>query len=369
MPSNNKNRIKYIQPTIMTFIWILLFSIPLLFGDFKDEINWDYILKIWLEYALLFALFLINRLILMPFLFYKGKRITYFAAAIALVLFLFGILFFSFDNRQKRHPNKPPMERYHDMGLREQPPPHGSQPPPHDQQPPHKPIPPYANLLILSILILGFDTGLNVTIRWIQSEQKRVQIEIENTENQLVFLRNQISPHFFMNTLNNIHVLVDYNTSKAKDSIIKLSRMMGYMLYETEGKNIPFEKEIQFINSYVELMQLRYTDKVKIDLQIPETLPKVSIPPLIFISFIENAFKYGISYQNLSYVKIRFSFSENNINFEIENSVHEQKEKVANSGIGIKNTRKRLDLIYGENYSLTINNQPQLFNVKLILPL
>ena len=320
MTFKNKNRIKYIQPTIMTFIWVLLFSIPLLFGDFQDEINWEHILKIWTEYALLFGIFLINRLILVPFLFYKGKRVAYFATAFALVLFLFGVLFFSADNGQKHNPNKPPMERPNDMGLREHPTPHDL--PPHDLPPPREPIPPFANLLILSILIIGFDTALNVTIRWIQSEQKRVQIEKENTENQLVFLRNQISPHFFMNTLNNIHALVDYNTLKAKDSIIKLSHMMGYMLYETEGKNVLFEKEIQFINSYVELMQLRYTNKVKINLQIPEILPSVSIPPLLFISFIENAFKYGISYQNPSYVNIRFSFMENNMNFEIENSVH-----------------------------------------------
>ena len=231
------------------------------------------------------------------------------------------------------------------------------------------PVPPFANLLIMSVLLIGFDTGLVFSMKWMQSEQNRLKIEKESMENKMAFLQNQISPHFFMNTLNNIHALIDISSEEAQGAIIKLSEIMDYMLYESQTEKISLKKEMNFIKSYVELMKLRFTKDVDIILDIPEILPTVSIPPLLTISFLENAFKHGISYELPSFVHIKYEVVGSNLNFEISNSDHAKPEKSKNSGIGIKNSRHRLDLIYGNSYQLAINQSEQNFAITLNIPL
>ena len=370
MSQPTQHKFKYIQIAILVFIWILLFSIPMLLGDNTNGFDWQHILRVWRETAILFLVFLINHFILIPYLFFKGRRIAYFASAIVLIgMLVFGLFLFKPKKENEARPGIPPMEQsFRDDSPIQANAPH-FRPPQHNYLRPPKGIPPYANFFILSILLIGFDTGLSISMKWLELEQNRISIEKENTQNQLTFLRNQISPHFFMNTLNNIHALVDYNSEQAQDAIIKLSHMMSYMLYESEGKQIPIKKEVQFINSYIELMELRFTDKVKVDFKIPDKIPDISVPSLLFISFIENAFKYGISYQKPSNIHINIAFNENNLDFKIENSVHKKNEEKENSGLGIANTRKRLDLIYGKNYSLDILQEKESFFVHLNIPL
>ncbi|MDW7694468.1 histidine kinase [Flammeovirgaceae bacterium SG7u.111] len=382
-----KNRLAFIELVIIIFVWFLLLVVPVLFGDFQDDVNWGHILKQWKEYSLLFVAFLINHLLLLPFLFFKGKRIAYFGSAVVLIIMLFGSMYLNYEQVPKppylrrsgeriernmeRPPNERNIERERSPSERnmERERPSSERGRSKGPMPPMRgAIPPYANLLILSILIIGFDTGLSISIKWVKSEQERVELEKESTENKLAFLKNQVSPHFFMNTLNNIHALVDINSEEAKESIIKLSRLMGYLLYESQTDLIPLQKEIQFINSYVELMKLRFTDQVSVDLLMPQAESSVSIPPLLFISFIENAFKYGISYQNPSYVRIIFKLEKERLYFEIENSVHGEREKQKNSGLGIENTQKRLELIYGSGFDLKLDDAPSSFNVKLNIP-
>lgn len=233
---------------------------------------------------------------------------------------------------------------------------------------PPRQLPPLVSFIVVSVLVIGFDTGLQISVRWAQSEQLRVQAEKENVENQLVFLRNQVSPHFFMNTLNNIHALIDINTAEAKESIIKLSRLMRHLLYDSEVELIPLKKEVEFIQNYVELMQLRYSDKVRIDLQIPGQLPDTTIPPLLYTSFVENAFKHGISYQESSYITISISYEAEKLVFDIKNSNPRLQREEESSGIGIENSRKRLDLLYGNRYSLDIKDGKDEFSVNLTIP-
>ena len=357
-----KNKFTIIQTTVIVFIWILLLAVPVLFGNFPESRKWVQIFRIWKEYAFLFALFLINRFVLLPFLFFHGKRIAYFISAGTLIVVLFLVIYIKFMNQPARLPEKippvneimrPPIEQVHPMpGLNRREP----------------LIPPYANLLILSFLILGFDTGLSISIKWIQSEQSRIKLEKENTENKLAFLQNQVSPHFFMNTLNNIHALVDIDTEEAKGSIIKLSRLMDYMLYESQTSTVPLKQEIDFIRSYVELMKLRFTDDIDIVLDIPPVLPAIKTPPLLTISFIENAFKYGVSYESPSFIHIFINVDETGFSFRVRNSLHPEKVKRENSGIGIRNARNRLELLYGQNYELSINNENNTFEVNMNIP-
>lgn len=221
---------------------------------------------------------------------------------------------------------------------------------------------------MISILIIGFDTGLKISVKWAQSEQKRMRAEKDSVESQLAFLQNQVSPHFFMNTLNNIHSLIDIDTSEAKKSIIKLSKLMRHLLYDSQVELIPLKKEIAFIQNYVELMQLRFSEKVRISLYVPEQMPEKLIPPLLFTSFVENAFKHGISYQEKSFIDISFSNGSNRLSFSIRNSNPAMKKEDGPSGIGIENSRKRLDLIYGDTYTLEIDENNEAFTVNLNIP-
>lgn len=217
--------------------------------------------------------------------------------------------------------------------------------------------------------MVGFDTGLKTSMQWVKTEQERIRLEKESVENQLAFLRNQVSPHFFMNTLNNIHALVDISSEKAKDAIITLSRMMRYLLYETGKGSTPLIKEVEFIESYVNLMKLRVSDKVTIDLEVPDKLPDKSIPPLLFTSFIENTFKHGVSYLEDSYIFIRLSLEEQSLSLEVKNKKVAGNKPDKQSGIGIENSRKRLDLLYKTNYVLDIQDTGEFFIVKLNVPL
>ncbi len=218
--------------------------------------------------------------------------------------------------------------------------------------------------------MIGFDAGLSFAGKWLQAEQNKIILEKENVENKMAFLQNQVSPHFFMNTLNNIHALVDIDTEEAKEAIIRLSNMMAYMLYESQTEKISIQKEINFIKSYVELMKLRFSEEVEIKLEIPEKLPEISVPPLLTISYIENAFKHGISYESPSFIHLAYTFTDKQLGFELKNSNHAKQNNSTNSGIGLQNAQKRLDLLFKNNYSLKMSSKTDKeFTIKLNIPL
>ncbi|MCL3779411.1 hypothetical protein EMN47_03320 [Prolixibacteraceae bacterium JC049] len=344
-----------IQLLLVLLVWLLLFATPILFGNSSDRINWPHIIKIWREYSVLLMIFLINRFVLMPKLFFKEKRILYFLALGSLIILFAVIVYYLKDILQgAARPDRLPFPEFKPRPMK------GG---------PKEFIPPYANIVIMSILMIGFDSGLIFFSKWMKSEQNKLLIERESIANKMAFLKNQVSPHFFMNTLNNIHALVDIDTEEAKAAIIKLSQMMDYMLYESQSQKVSLQQEMEFISSYVELMKLRITDDVDLQLHIPDTLPQVSVPPLLTISFIENAFKYGVSYESPSFIHIHVNATYNQFFFRIENSIHIQKLLNKNSGIGIDNSRKRLELLFGSNYQLNIDTTEDIFKVNLTIPI
>jgi LytS/YehU family sensor histidine kinase len=200
-------------------------------------------------------------------------------------------------------------------------------------------------------------------------ENEKVRLEKENMATQLVLLRNQVSPHFLMNTLNNIHSLVDINSEEAKEAIIRLSKMMRYLLYETETEKTTLIREIEFLESYINLMKLRFNSKVVIILNIPQVIPDKTIPPFLFTSLIENAFKHGVSYVDESFINIDLTIADGRLLLVVKNSKTEKKLIDKFSGIGIENTRKRLELLYGKNYYLDIFDNKDFFTVNLSIPL
>jgi len=354
LPEFKLKNLHYLLPFL---VLILIFIAPVFLVEHRAGINWTHVFRIWKENSIIVLLFLFNRFFLLPKLFFHGKKIVYLLS-LSCIIFLISLIFyinFSLFMPEQISSIQPPI---HLKISRAQPP-----------HPPKGQVPPYINFFIMSILILGFDTGLIFYTKWMDAEKKKIQIEKENIENKMAFLQNQISPHFFMNTLNNIHALVDIDAEEAKKAIIMLSRLMDYLLYESKSTKIPIQKEINFIKSYIELMRLRFTKDIDIKLDLPLSLPSIKLPPLLSVSFIENAFKHGISYQKPSFVHIKLTIDKNRLYFIIKNSVHFQSVSSKNSGIGLVNVRNRLDLIYGENYNLFFHKDDSVFIVKLEIPI
>lgn len=367
----HNKKIRYSEVLLIIFVWLVILFTPILFReDIYSPVRRSVVIQLQILIPLL-ILFLINRFILVPRFLFRSKQVIYMITVLGFII-LFTAGSFYYDTRIK---NIPPAAAPQEEDQVRQPPyafpggfdSFGNLRPAQSRQP--RPIPPFANFLILSILIVGFDTGLRSNLRWIEVENEKVRLEKENVATQLVLLRNQISPHFLMNTLNNIHSLVDVNKLEAKEAIIKLSKLMRYLLYETETEKTTLVREVDFLESYINLMKLRFNEKVKITLNLPSTIPEKTIPPFLFTSLIENAFKHGISYKDESFINIDLTIGEERLLLVIENSKTDQNQIREYSGIGIDNTRKRLELLYGNNYHLDIIDNINLFTVNLSVPL
>ena len=372
----NSKKIKYAEIVLISLVWIVLLVIPVLFREDTDNSLWKSIsnqLEILIPVSILF---LINRFVFVPYFLFRG-RLAIFFISVSGTLLLFAFASYYYDtsifkpannNQEARELRKPPPRP--SSGWEQQPekPPRKERPPRSGQRQP-RPVPPFANVIVISVLLLGFDTGMRSGLRWIEAENEKIRLEKENMATQLVLLQNQISPHFFMNTLNNIHSLVDKNSVEAKEAIIKLSKMMRYLLYETGTEKTTLKKEIEFLESYINLMKLRYSAKVRISLNLPAYIPEKMIPPFLFLSLIENAFKHGISYKEESFIDIDFNLGENRLLLVIKNSKSGKPEQKEFSGIGIENTRKRLALLFGNNYHLEIIDGENLFTANLSIPI
>ena len=227
----------------------------------------------------------------------------------------------------------------------------------------------YWNIL-LGFFMTGLNMGIKLLYRSLRDEQQMEELKRQNLQAEMDYLRYQINPHFFMNTLNNIHALIDIDTEYAKSAVIELSKMMRYVLYESGSETISLKKDIQFIENYIELMRIRYDSSIDICLDYPATIPnKVAIPPLLLIVFVENAFKHGVSYNHASFIQIRIGYRDDAVTAVISNSRHENSRS-GTTGIGLENVKKRLALIYQDNYTLSIDDSdPAVYTVKLIIPI
>jgi hypothetical protein len=221
------------------------------------------------------------------------------------------------------------------------------------------------NYCITTILISGFSVGLRMTGRYQKDEKKRKELEKERLSSELTFLKHQISPHFFFNTLNNIYSLTEINTKEAQNAILQLSKLMRYLLYESEKGDTRLSSEISFMQNYIELMKLRLNDKVELKFSFPDNYTDFNFPPLLFISIIENAFKHGVSYRDPSYIHIDMIINERKIRFSSKNSIGSAAEQSEEHGIGLENLKKRLALLFPERYKLSINKTEKSFEVEM----
>jgi two-component system, LytTR family, sensor kinase len=209
-----------------------------------------------------------------------------------------------------------------------------------------------------TLLILCVSTSIEAVKKWQKDAQLRYTLEQQKISSELSFLKAQINPHFFFNTLNNIYALTMFDVEASRKALLTLSRMMRYVLYETQTEQAYLSKEIAFIQDYINLMQLRLTDKVTVTFEKPEPLKDMPVAPMLFLPFVENAFKHGISATQPSHIFISLRQHGPELEVEVRNSVFEEKVKTLeeSNGIGLVNTQRRLDLIYPGRYTLEVTN-------------
>jgi hypothetical protein len=202
------------------------------------------------------------------------------------------------------------------------------------------------------LLLMGMNLGVKLYFMSQRDLERQKIIDKKNLEQQMEYLKYQVNPHFFMNTLNNIHALVDIDPERAKTTIVELSKMMRHILYDGGKKLIPLSREVEFLNLYVQLMRLRYSNKVHINVDLPQQLPELKLPPLMLIIFVENAFKHGISDTDESFIRIELKEDGEYVTCLVENSCFPKDDTDrSGSGIGITNLKRRLDLLYPGAYS------------------
>jgi LytS/YehU family sensor histidine kinase len=228
----------------------------------------------------------------------------------------------------------------------------------------------FADNLIICILLLSAGTATGMMKKWLSEEKLRIGAEKEQLKTNLALLRHQVSPHFFMNTLNNIHSLIEIDTAKAQDAVERLSTLMRYLLYDSAQNTIELKKEIEFIHSFISLMQLRHSDEVDVKTVIPEQIPDAQIPPMLFISLIENAFKHGVCYPLKSYIYFELRIQETSLHCTVKNSKHKNtaNQHGEYSGIGLDNIKDSLMLLYEDSFRLNILDTENEFEVTLSIP-
>lgn len=367
------------ESAIYIIVWLVIFIIPVLVttsntGEFRKTIFVG-----WLRMVPFILIFFINTVWLLPELLFKGKTGMYLLSVVVISLLLVYVWEYVFPVFQdfieggqavQREPRlfpegqRPRLPRQQLPRVRQR-----LNPSNEPIRPPRGHVLSIFNQMIIAWLVVGFNTAIKITNRWFNDEQKKRELEKEHLKSELAFLQNQISPHFFMNTLNNIHAQIDIDSKEAQASIVTLSKMMRYLLYESDRGLTTMKKEIEFLESYVQLMKMRVDEKVDINFNIEVFNDEIKIHPFLFISFIENAFKHGVSYNEESFIKIELKQSEFQIVFRCQNSISVQNKITSPySGVGLENIKKRLMLLYGNQYNLQIKETDTSYSVNLIIP-
>ncbi len=391
-------------------IWLMLLLTPIISllirmsTDSNIQFSWNEVFDSWRMMVPFLLVFVLHNFVMARLLIYNHKTVLYLTLTLALL-----VVFQLYECQHRPRPMDeeakpqwtaapaPPhaqdgrpmpqadgtqaMPHPADMHPRPQADGHstlqGPPPPPHDRDGRHDGMddgrPPLMDHsgpvmpLLALMLMLGLNLGIKSFFKSRQEAKKMEALQRAHLEQQLEYLKYQVNPHFFMNTLNNIHALVDIDPEQAKTTILELSKLMRYVLYEGAKDRVPLLREVGFLQNYVTLMRLRYTERVKIDMTIDPDLPDRKVPPMILITFVENAFKHGVSYRNASFIDIRLHHSEGRLYFDCINS-RQDNEQTEHGGVGLRNVRERLQLLFGEDYTLQTEESADRYEVHLDFP-
>ena len=224
-------------------------------------------------------------------------------------------------------------------------------------------------VILGELYVITFVTSIKLLVDWFLEKKRNENLAKLQLSTELKFLRTQIQPHFFFNTLNNLYALTLKKSDDAPRLVIKLSDLMQYVLYEVNGSKASLLEEINHINNYIDIEHLRFKDRIESEMDITGNIEDVQVPPLLFLSFIENCFKHGLRENDK--IKINISFevvSGGYLEFRLSNNFNPNKNQNDKPGIGIANTERRLKLLFGKNFILETKTQDNIYNLFLKIP-
>ena len=218
----------------------------------------------------------------------------------------------------------------------------------------------------MGMLVIGFSIALRVAENYFKLKEQTVELLRLKSEAELAQLKHQLNPHFLFNTLNNIYALIGISQTRAQSAVHDLSKLLRYALYEGNKEKVLLESELQFVRNYLELMSLRLSDTVKLQVNIPVDTSNLYIAPMLFITLVENAFKHGVVKSGNSFINIEIKAIDGVVECNISNSVSMLVNSITDkSGIGVENLKKRLNLIYPDRYSYEYTNKDSVYYAKL----
>jgi two-component sensor histidine kinase len=293
------------------------------------------------------AIYFLNALVLVPWGYYRNRRWMFWGGNALILIGLVYIFFYDFN--PKGFIEHIPDERHRQFALANF----------------------YASSLV-AILMSAFLAGIALLVHHVRRtmviKQQLKEEQQKRTEAELEWLKNQLNPHFLFNTLNNISSLVQIDADKAQDAIAQLSDLMRYAMYETRREMVPIQGEVEFMRNYIELMKLRCNDKTEVNVQCSMVNGQLEVAPLLFISLIENAFKHGVSSSRPSKIDIRLEQQDDSLVFTCDNTNFPKDDTDrSGSGIGLENTRRRLDLLYGGHYTWDQSVNGDIYHVRIAL--
>lgn len=350
--------------------WVLFMSLPLTIVSRQPRADFPVLQSgpFWLFFLVYASLFYGNLLILIPKLYLKQHYAAYAMVFVGLLVLIYfsqpfeKLIFRKFQQEQRNREVR--SERLGDR-FRE------GRPPGSDRRPmPGRARVRAVDFVSLTLFIVAWAVAMAIRIsrEWRQSERRAILSEAEKAHAELSFFKAQINPHFLFNTLNNIYALAVSGSAHTAPSILKLSQMMRYITEEATGHYVPLEDELACLENYVELQKLRLNAKTGLDFTVQGRPDGIKIAPLILMTFVENAFKYGVSNHRESLIRIVIEMAEKDIHFFCQNRIIDRNKDEDRTGVGILNTQKRLDLLYSGSYDLDIGNDGDVFTVNLKLP-
>jgi len=327
-------------------VWFVLFSMPIVLSYAQEDFN-RIVAHFWVPMVFYAIVFYSNYFLLVDRFLFSTKMLLFIIINIGMIVFFIlskeYIEDTFFQELSKSRPSRSD----------------GDGPP----------IKLFIYVQILSYMApLLFSIALKSTKRWVKTEAERKEADNIKLQSELQHLHYQLQPHFFFNSLNNIYSLVDISPDQAKSSIHSLSKLMRYMLYETNMELVSLSKEIEFMNKYIALMKLRVSDKTIVNSNFPTEETGIKIAPLLFISLIENAFKHGVAASKESSIDIQMTYNDKTVIFTVENDNFPKKtDDKSGSGIGLQNLEKRLKLLYLNKYTFktTVKNNRFLVHLEI----
>ncbi|HVA98267.1 MAG TPA: sensor histidine kinase [Bacteroidia bacterium] len=327
--------------SIHIIVWLLFVSFPFMF-DTELLSHGNFIQKMILNTLVLAAFFYTNTFLLIPKILAQKKVFLYLLITILCILLVVILqvrIDYFFHGENSKHHHSPYVLHFIFV----------------------------SKAFLLAVLMLTISGGLKITSEWFKSDQKRREMENEKLSSELLFLKSQVNPHFLFNTLNNVYSLAYKKSEDAPVAILKLADLMRYMLYDSNDEKVPLEKEISYIQNYIDLQKMRISNAIKINFITEGDMQNRMIEPMLLIPFVENAFKHGVSYLENSSIDILLKAIENELVFSVDNTIPSVKntDKDKNSGIGLQNVTRRLKLLYPNKQELLINESATNYSIKL----